>query len=410
MPTNTQVAAGSRHKRQLPPAVAFPALSLILFTYFFSASAPSPAFVYLQQQWHFSASLLTVAFGVYAIALLLALVITGSLSDHIGRKPVIFTALILQALSMAMFLMADNITALIEARVVQGLATGIATGSLSAAVVEAAPEHRKKLGALISSVSPLAGLAAGALVSGLALNVLNHPVTMVFSVLTAVFLLGAAILIFVPETVIKQPGALTAMIPHVSVPQAARTAFWRGVPVLITTWAMGGLYLALAPSIVLHVFNTDNCILNGLAITTLSGVGAVAPFLLKRLELPKAAMISMAIILIGLVLTITALSIQSLSLFFVATALSGIGFGGGFSAVIQILAPKAQVNDRAALFAAVFIVSYLSLSLPAMLAGLLVKPLGLSFTVVMYARLLFAMACIGMLLQWQALKELRLKN
>ncbi len=197
------------------------------------------------------------------------------------------------------------------------------------------------------------------------------------------------------------------MIPHVSVPQNAKTAFWRGVPVLITTWALGGLYLSLVPSIILHVFNIDNGILNGLAITTLSGVGAVAPFLLKRLALPKAAMVGIGGILIGLGVMITAVSIKSLPIFFVGTAFSGIGFGGGFSAVIQTLAPKAQLHERAELFAAIFVVSYLSLSVPAMLAGLLVKPLGLPLTVVLYARLLFAMACIGMLLQWQSLKELR---
>lgn len=128
-------------QKQLPPVASFTMLALVLFAYFFAGSAPSPTFVVLQHQWQFSASLLTVAFGVYSISLLVALIFFGALSDYIGRRPVIFVALIIQAGSMAMFVFANNIQGLIEARIVQGFATGIASGALAAAVVEAAIQN-----------------------------------------------------------------------------------------------------------------------------------------------------------------------------------------------------------------------------------------------------------------------------
>src|SRR4051812_35236353 len=102
--------------RRLPPRLAFPMLALVLFAFFFASSAPSPLFVVMQQAWGFSPSLLTVAFAVYAIALLASLLVAGSLSDHLGRRPVILGALGLEVVAMAMFALAEGIGGVIAAR------------------------------------------------------------------------------------------------------------------------------------------------------------------------------------------------------------------------------------------------------------------------------------------------------
>ena len=72
------------------------------------------------------------------------------------------------------------------ARILQGTATGIASGALSAAVVEAPPEARKQLGSNFASESPLAELAAGALLTGKAVRPTPHLVQYMFGVPAAV--------------------------------------------------------------------------------------------------------------------------------------------------------------------------------------------------------------------------------
>ncbi|MES2531923.1 MAG: MFS transporter, partial [Pseudomonadota bacterium] len=114
---------------RLPSHLAFGLLAAVLFAFFFAASAPSPLFVVFQHAWGFSSSMLTVAFAIYAIALMLSLLIAGSLSDHVGRRPVIAVALVMQALAMGLFLHAHDIGGLIGARVLQGIATGIVSGA-----------------------------------------------------------------------------------------------------------------------------------------------------------------------------------------------------------------------------------------------------------------------------------------
>lgn len=398
------IAARSRPWR-LPQRAAFPLLAAVLFAFFFAAAAPSPLFVVFQHAWHFSSSLLTVAFAVYAIALLVSLLVAGSLSDHIGRRPVVLSALVLQAVAMGLFLLANGIGGLIVARVVQGIATGIASGALSAAVVEAAPAARKRLGALITSVSPLAGLAVGALLTGMAVKFSLQPVMLVFGVLAAVFALGAAVVLWMPETVTPRAGALASLVPRVSIPVKARAEFARGLPVFVVVWALGGLYLSLAPSLMLHVFGIDNGVVNGLTVAVLSGAGAIAPTLLGRLAAPRPAIVGMASIALGLGLLLAALSTRSLALFFVGTAVAGIGFGGAFSALVQTLAPMAQSHERGELFAAIFVVSYLAFSLPAMLAGFLVAPLGLLNTAEGYAAVLLLIAAFGTWSQWAVLRR-----
>ena len=87
-------------------ATAFHAF--VLMSFLAASAAPTPLYRVYQQEWGFSATLLTVVFGAYALALLTALLTAGRLSDHIGRRPVIALALLLQSVAMCGFLLASG--------------------------------------------------------------------------------------------------------------------------------------------------------------------------------------------------------------------------------------------------------------------------------------------------------------
>ncbi|MEO7886670.1 MAG: MFS transporter [Polaromonas sp.] len=390
---------------QLPPAAAFPLLAILLFAFFVAGSAPSPLFVVFQEQWGFSPALLTVAFAIYAIALLASLLVAGSLSDHIGRRPVVFTALLLQAGAMLTFLLAESINGIIAARIVQGIATGMVSGALTAAVVEAAPAAQKRLGAMIGSVSPLAGLAVGALLTGIAVKFALHPVPLVFGVLAAICVVGAVATLFLPESATPRPGALASLIPRISIPVQARAEFVRGVPTMLAVWSLAGLYLSLVPSVLQQIFGIHDGIVNGLAIATFFGLGAASPTLLRSLSPVRMSAIGMSLLAVGAGLVVLSLAAHSVALFFVGTALAGFGGGSAFSAQVQTLAPLAQPHQRAELFAALYATSYLAFSVPAMLAGRLIAPLGLPATVEGYAALVLAVAALGAWLRWSSVRR-----
>jgi MFS family permease len=70
-----------------------------------------------------------VVFAAYVAGTLLALVVLGDLSDHIGRRKVLAAAAACAAVSTGLFLAASGIGVLIVARLVSAIAAGLATGT-----------------------------------------------------------------------------------------------------------------------------------------------------------------------------------------------------------------------------------------------------------------------------------------
>jgi MFS family permease len=62
-------------------------LTLATLAMMATASAPSPLYPLYRERWGFSITTLTVIFAVYVVGLLGALLTVGSLSDHLGRRP-----------------------------------------------------------------------------------------------------------------------------------------------------------------------------------------------------------------------------------------------------------------------------------------------------------------------------------
>ena len=120
---------------------AFWAMAAIAVTFPAASAVPSPLYSVYQEEWGFSSSTLTEVFGIYAVALLASLLVVGALSDHVGRRPVLFVAIAAEALSLVLFLVAGGVYMLALARIVQGLATGAALSTLSATLIDLQPEH-----------------------------------------------------------------------------------------------------------------------------------------------------------------------------------------------------------------------------------------------------------------------------
>ncbi|MFB4304229.1 MFS transporter [Actinomadura sp. NTSP31] len=387
-------AAGPRPRR-LPRAAAFWTLTATLLAFMAAAAAPSPLYVVYQAEWKFSATTLTVVFAVYALALLAALVTVGALSDHIGRRPVLAAALIAQVAAMLLFVAADGVGWLVAARILQGLATGTATGAISAGLVDLQPPHDQRLASLVNSATPGIGLGAGALGSGLLVQYAPAPTTLVYWLLAALCALAVAGILAMPETSARRPGALASLRPQVSVPRGARGTFLLVVPSLVATWGVVGLYMSLGPSLAAGVLGVHNHLVGGLVVFALMAASAAA-VIATGPRPPRPMMIGGSLVLaVGLALTLTALAAESTPLFFTATVISGLGFGAAFLGAFRIAAGLAEPARRAALFATVYTLSYLAFSLPAVAAGIATTHIGLRETADVYGGAVIALALLA---------------
>ncbi|HMJ37469.1 MAG TPA: MFS transporter [Baekduia sp.] len=378
--------------RRLPPTAAFWMLTVTLAFLFFASSAPSPLYVVYQSAWHFSALTLTSVFAVYVLALMTALVLAGSLSDRVGRRPVLVAALLTQAAGMVLFALAHDVTLLFAARIVQGLATGVATGAISAALIDLQPGHRPTLGSLLSSTAPPLGLAAGALGSGLLVQYAPDPMRLIYWLLVAVFVVAVAGVLAMPETVAARGGWASMLRPRIGVPQAARGTFVAVAPVLLATWALGGLYLSLGPSLAASLLHSSSHVTGGLVIVALTATGAFAS-LAVRGHRPEHTMIAGATLLaVGVGLTLIGLNQGSTALFFAGSVVAGAGFGPSFAGAFKTVIQLAPAAERAGLIAAVYVLAYLGFSLPAIAAGVAVAHQGLLHTTNVYGIAVMALA------------------
>jgi MFS family permease len=373
------------------PSTAFWSIAVLLVLVLAASGVPSPLYRVYQERFGFSSGVLTTVFGVYAFALLAALLIVGALSDHVGRRPVLAAALTLQAGAMLMFLVADGVGWLMAARVVQGLATGAMTGALGAALLDFQRSDRP-LGPLVNSASPGLGLSLGAVGAGLLVEFVPAPTDWVFGTLTAAFLLAAGGVLLLPESSPRLPGALASLRPQVHVPAAQRGAFFAVLPCLVATWALGGLYASLGPSLVAGPFGVDDHLVGGLLILALNGTGLVGSLAMRNLP-PERAMVAGALTFSGGVAgTVAALLTGSLAFFFVAAAVSGFGFGGAFLGAMATVTRGVAPGERAGLLSSVFVVSYLAFSVPAIAAGIAAGRIGLARTAEIYGAAVIVLA------------------
>ncbi|MBB0994460.1 MFS transporter, partial [Dietzia sp. SLG510A3-3B2-2] len=155
-----------------PPFVL---MALVVTVALASSATPSPLYVDYQQDWGVGGTAITVVYAVYALAVLVPLLFLGRVSDAIGRRPVILAGLTLLAVSMGMLAAAGSVAWLIAARVIQGLAVGLITGSATAALIELHPTRDSRVGALTSSSTTNFGIAAGVLLAGVVATSSSSP-------------------------------------------------------------------------------------------------------------------------------------------------------------------------------------------------------------------------------------------
>jgi len=198
MPTTTTATS----RPVLPDRLAFWLLCSIVIAFLAGSSVPTPLYPLYQAEWGFTPITVTIVFAVYAVAVLASLLVAGSLSDHVGRRPVLLAAVIVQAVTMLIFTTASGLPELLLARVVQGLSTGAALGAIGAGMLDL----DRVRGTLANAVAPAMGPAIGALGSGLLVQFVGAPAHTGYDVLLAVFLAQAVGVWFLRETVSRAPG------------------------------------------------------------------------------------------------------------------------------------------------------------------------------------------------------------
>jgi hypothetical protein len=348
------------------------------------AGAPSVFLSDYQERWSFPTSDLSVAFAVYALVLVVVLLVSGPLSDMIGRRWSALGALAVTVVAMFVFLNAQSVGALIVARAVQGAGTAIATTVFSASIGELAPIAWRRLAELIVAITTAGGLGIGVVIAGAARGSSTHPETLVFKAVVVVAALASIAIAIGPETAPKHLPGTTR--PQARVRGGNTTGLMRLAPGLIAIWMSAGLVLGLGASLAGSTLHLGHGLAAALVVAAQPLTAAVctiiiAPRVASRMLVPGG----LVSVIVGVASEATAFASGNALLEVLGAVITGLGFGAVFSGTLRTLLPTIAATDKARFFATFYLTGYLAYGASAIAAGILSDRIGLEATAIAYA-------------------------
>jgi predicted MFS family arabinose efflux permease len=349
-------------------ATAYALLVLLIGT-----NLATPLYQGYAERFGFSPVVLTLVFAAYIAVLIPSLLVAGPLSDAVGRRRVLLPAFALAAGGSLVFALAPSTGWLFAGRVLQGLAVGVASAPLTAALTELEPGRDRRRAALVSTVASVGGLGGGPLLGGLLAQYAPAPHVLPFVVEIVLLVPAVAIIATLPVTTPR-----TRWRPRrPEVPPAMRAEFATSGTASFLAFSVIGLFLALIPAYVAMLSGSANLLLAGAGVALLPACSAVAQLLGYGRRARALELLGLPLLAVGLVLLAAAGGLASAPLFLVATVIAGTGHGLAFLGGLTTINNSAPADRHAEALSAYYVIVYLGAGLPVIGVGVLATVAGL---------------------------------
>lgn len=337
------------------------------------STVPTPLYALYQARDGFPVSTITVIFAAYAVGVVFSLFFVGHISDWVGRRRMLLIAILISALSAALFLLWSSVEGLIVARVVNGVSIGVLTATATAHLGElravARPDENSIVAASVAGASNLGGLALGPLIGGLFAEFLPNPLVLPHAVFLVALVIAAIVMVSVPETVEQSEPRRRYRPQRLAVPASSRGAFIAAGFGAFAGFALLGLFTSLAPTILIGTFDAPDHLLAGVTTFSVFGAAALGQVLLARLPLQRQLLIATVSCGIGLAAVAAGAVLPKLGVFLVGGVIAGLGVGVLFKSAIATAGSLADPARRGETLSLVFLIAYCGLALPVLAIG-----------------------------------------
>ena len=366
---------------------------------FIAATLPTPLYAIYRRTFGFSEFTLTLIYAVYVLGNLAALFLVGRLSDQIGRRIAVLSAIGFGLASTVVYIVAAGTASLFAARVLSGFATGIASGGATAWIAELQFKQNEAAAAIIASAANLVGLAVGALAAGLLAQFAPWPLRLAW--LLYLIMLGGIGLatLYPPETVEKPLTRLgdLSLRPRLGVPENIRLQFVSPAVTAFVIFALIGFYAALIPTLLSEVLNESSPVFSGLVVFELFAVAAVTVVLTGEVHSRGGMLGGLALLFPSLLLLAGAELARSAPVLIGAAAVAGITAGLGYRGSLEVVNQIAPPGRRGEMVSSYLIAVYAGNSLPVIGVGVVSAVAGLLVSHALFAVLIGALAAVALI-------------
>ena len=116
----------------------------------------------------------------------------------------------------------------------------------------------------------------------------------------------------------------------------------------------------------------SSIVAGGLSVFVFAVFGTIAVVLLRNAAARTVMLTGIIALILGMIITLVSVTTESIAGFFIGLALGGVGFGGGFQGSLKTVMPLVEAHERASVLSLLYIVCYIGLGLPTVIAGFLV--------------------------------------
>lgn len=351
-----------------PQSWSYAALLALLMLGQATSAIPSPLYSLYAEKWDYPPVLTTVIFAAYGAVAVVAILVSGALSDRYGRRPVLIVAVLLLLAGLAVFIFAAGPGYLVVARMLNGLGIGAVVVVGGAALLDVSPERAARSGTL-TAIAFNVGIAVAALgTAGLAQTGF-HPLLLPY-LADALIALVLLVLLLVMREPHPSAGAAPLGIPRPQVPREIRGRFVFAVIGAGAAWAVLGVCFSLEPSIAAHAAHVDGPFFGGVVIAAVTLSAAFAQVASARYPARTVALVGDTALAVFMLAGVGGFATGNAAVIIVTVALQGGAYGLAFGGSLRHLTAHIPAERRGAVMSMFYLLAYGALITPTLLVGI----------------------------------------
>lgn len=383
-----------RHRLAESKMLSFWLVAYGLFITLLGTNIPAPLYALYRSQWNLSSGMITLIFAAYALVVIPTIIISGQLSDRIGRKKLLIPGVLFSLLGSVFFALSDGLGMLLFSRILQGISVGMLNGVAVAAMTEWDEQQSRTKSAFIAAIAVTVGNAMGPVISGFLGEYAPYPTQL--SYLIHVLLAIPAVLGLMAIREQRKVGACSTRLHAPSIPAEIRRPFVLAATTSFIAWGIMSLMLSIIPSYLGTLVGKSNLTLSGTVIALVLGLSTLHQIMLKKLRIPALIFIGYTLLALGLIAMVLTLLTKSLFFLLLTTLFIGLGHGptyAGSLAQVNQVAPDSARGDVVSSF---FVVTYLGVSIPILGLGFAAQWIGLTHAMEIFALVMGSLIAVSL--------------